>query len=80
MKKKFTRSEKLNGERIITYLSSKAKAFYDQTDQIHVYGYRDKDGDMVYSIRGFESRDDMTADDLDDYFCECYDEFIQKGE
>ena len=80
MKKKFTRTEALNGERITRYLSSKAKAFYDQTDPLRVYEYRDKNGDTLYAIRGFESRDDMTADDLDDYFCECYDEFIQKGE
>lgn len=75
MKKNFNRKEAADGERITRYLSKKAKAFYDQTDPLHIYGYKDKNGDMLYAMRGFEDRDGMTADDLDDYLCECYEEF-----
>ena len=74
MKKRFSAKEKANGERAVRLLSDKASVYYDQTDRLEVYQYEDKSGDALYAIRGFESRDGMTLDELEEYFEECFDD------
>lgn len=62
--RKFTASEKTNGEMAIRNLSEKAQRVYSETDPLDVY---ERDG--MYFVRGcLGNRDNLTIDELDKFF------------
>jgi hypothetical protein len=62
--RKFTASEKINGELAIRKLSEKAQKFYSETDPLDVYEREGK-----YFVRGcIGDSDDLTIDELNELF------------
>ena len=57
-------------ERTALKLSEKAEAIYAECDPIKIIEH----DDGTYSLRGFEHRDDMTADEVNEYFEDLADE------
>lgn len=67
MKKRFTRSEKINGEMAVSTLSEKAEAFTIETDPISVYEVENDEGEKRYYLRGYQDIDDMSLEELEEY-------------
>lgn len=70
--RRFTISEKANGEMAIRRMSEEAREFYDGTDPLYVYEYVD-DGETFYAYKsGFGCASGLTFDELQETFEEFY--------
>lgn len=63
--KKFTMTEKNNGELSVRYMSDKAQSTYYGTDLISVYKYIDYDATAEAEEKAFEEDRDFFPGDLD---------------
>ena len=70
--KKFTNTEKINGELTARGLSDKAKSFYNETDPLIVY-----EVNGCYFVRGIIEEYNLTFEELNDLF-EAYQEEAEK--
>ena len=70
---KFTNSMKVAGELAVRKMSDKARAFYNDTDQLVLYEHYDDEGVARYSVRGFVRFDDLTFDEMEHTFEEIHD-------
>lgn len=89
MRTKFTVSEKMAGERIISRLSEKSQYVYNETDPFHVYEYDNTYGDCdekgaekkLYAYDGALGEDaDLTFTQLDEVLTCIYDELHCVGQ
>ena len=66
---KYTRTMKAAGEQAMMKASSKALAFYDETDPIGVYEYEDEEGNIRYGYDGCcGAVEGLTFDELEKEF------------
>ena len=66
---KYTQSMKAAGEQAMLHMSSKALAFYDETDPLNVYEYENEDGETRYAYTGcFGEKNGLTGAELEHEF------------
>ena len=76
MKRRFTNSERVAGERAVRDMSRKAQTLYSETDPLVVYEYDadEEDEEKRYAYSGcFGEDENLTFDELQDIFEELSD-------